>query len=244
MMRRQLAELFGALVAVVSLACGEYARTNPYDPNIPVEIDITGPDTIFSYAGLAQYSARSIPAFPDTAVQWGSSDSIALPPAGPGTFKALSTPLYPATVTILVSALIGHVDTTKTIFPKQFPVIVPDIVWRHKTNKDVVLTQRVVRIQLRCPDTHACDPLSAGGQWSVWVDGFDALGHQIVALTSATANPATGTPIATFVSRDTTIASVSPVGIRAVTVTARKAGTTWIVATRGTLLDSLSLVVQ
>jgi hypothetical protein len=108
----------------------------------------------------------------------------------------------------------------------------------------VYQTQRVTRIQLRCPDTHACDTVSTGGGWSVWVDGFDALNERIYALTSATANPATGTVIATFAVRDTTIASVSPVGIRAANVTALKSGTTWIVGTRGTLLDSLQLVVQ
>ena len=54
----------------------------------------------------------------------------------------------------------------------------------------------------------------------------------------------TGTPMATFTSRDTTVASVTPVGIRAATVTARKSGTTWIVATRNSLLDSLQLTVR
>jgi hypothetical protein len=78
----------------------------------------------------------------------------------------------------------------------------------------------------------------------VWVDGFDALNRQIYALTSATANPPGSPPIATFVSRDTTIAAVSPVNIRAANVTARKTGTTWIIAIRGALLDSLQLVVQ
>jgi len=65
-----------------------------------------------------------------------------------------------------------------------------------------------------------------------------------VALTAATTNPLTGTPVATFVSRDTTVASVLLIGIRAATVTARKTGTTWIVATRGSLFDSLALVVR
>ena len=101
-----------------------------------------------------------------------------------------------------------------------------------------------MRIQLRCPDTHACATLAAGGAWSVWADGFDAQNQQIVALHSSVANPTSGTPVAIFLVRDTTVASFAAVGIRAAMVTARKSGTTWIVGTRGPLLDSLQLVVQ
>jgi hypothetical protein len=97
---------------------------------------------------------------------------------------------------------------------------------------------------LRCPDTHSCAPVAVGGTLAVWVDGTDAIGHQIVALTSSVANPASGTPVATFVVRDPSIASFVPTGIRVATVTALKSGTTWIVATRGALLDSLKLTVQ
>jgi hypothetical protein len=139
-----------------------------------------------------------------------------------------------------VKATIGTIDTT---LGRDYQAV-QTTVWRHEGSKSVVVTQRVVRIQLRCPDTHACDTLSAGAAWSVWANGYDALGQPIFALVSSTANPATGTPIATFVARDTTIASVAPVGIRAATVTARKTGSTWIVATRGPLLDSLQLVVR
>jgi hypothetical protein len=78
----------------------------------------------------------------------------------------------------------------------------------------------------------------------VWVVGFDALGRQIYALTSSTANPAGATPVALFTSRDTTIAAVVPVKIRAATVTAKKTGSTWIVATRGALTDSVRVVVR
>ena len=81
----------------------------------------------------------------------------------------------------------------------------------------------------------------------MWADGFDSLDHKVVALTGINANPpaSAGTPVfATFAVRDATIASVSPVGIRVATVTALKSGTTWIVGSRGALLDSLQLVVR
>jgi hypothetical protein len=164
-------------------------------------------------------------------------------------------PLYPEVRTVGVTALLGQEDTTISVScgtpvpgqvcdPATGIITIHTYVWRHRGSKNVAITQRVTRIQLRCPDTHACDTVSVGGTWSVWVDGFDARNRQIVALTSATANPPTGPAIATFVARDTSVATVSPLGIRAASVTARKAGTTWIVATRDSLRDSLQLVAR
>jgi hypothetical protein len=261
--RRGLA-LTGTAVLIMALACGDpYQHTNPYDPLAPVEIAITGPDTLFSLGELGLYVARITPSFPDTAVQWAADTvtifagdssyvldgSLFLAAGSMGLFQSINPPLEPATLTVAVEALIGQIDTTVSRIlpppaPQDVPVTIRTVKYRHSGFKSVVITQRVTRIQLRCPDTHACNTLSAGAAWSVWADGFDALGRQIVALTSSTANPAVGTPLATYVSRDTTIASVSPVGIRAATVTARKSGTTWIVATRNSLLDSLQLVVR
>ena len=248
---RRFVALFGATILVASFACGDpYLHTNPYDPVYSVSVTVTGPDSVFSYLEIAHFGAVIVPAFPDTAVRFDSSDSLSFMPVGAASFEAGPTippPLWPATKTVTVIAGIGGIDT---IVPQwnvacpTCPLTIRTHQYRHVGSKTVVLTQRVVRILLRCPDTHACDPLSAGGAWSVWVDGFDALNHEIVALTAATTNPLTGTPVATFVTRDTTVASVSPVGIRAANVTARKSGATWIVATRDVLLDSLRLVVR
>ena len=249
-MARRLAGLLGATLLVAFFACGDpYLHLNPYDPAHAVSVTVTGPDSLFSYAEIAYFGAVIVPAFPDTAVKFDSSDSLSFMPAGAASFEAGPTippPLWPATKTVTVFAGIGAIDTTYSQWNNACACIVTIRThwYRHVGSKMVVLTQRVVRILLRCPDTNACDPLSAGGAWSVWVDGLDALNHEIVALTAATSNPLTGTPVATFVSRDTTVASVSPVGIRAATVTARKTGTTWIVATRDVLLDSLRLVVR
>jgi hypothetical protein len=247
---RRFAALSGAAILVAAFACGDpYTHTNPYDPLVPVTLNVTGPDTIFSYSETGQYNAQSVPAFPDSSFQFATSDSIAFPASGRGTFVSRTPPLYPATQTVRVMAMLGQIDTVRDDTPLDRPVVValPSLAWRHSGAKNVVLTQRVVHIQLRCPADHACDTLSAGAVWTVWADGFDALNFRVVALTGVNANPAVSaaTPVfATFAARDTTIASVAPVGIRAATVTARKPGTTWIVATRGSLLDSLALVVK
>ncbi|MGH7653283.1 MAG: hypothetical protein ACREN6_01345 [Gemmatimonadaceae bacterium] len=245
---------------VVATACGDpYAATNPYDPATPVAFTITGPDTLFSLGEQGHYTVQTNPALPDTAFKWavdtativrpGVGETVVdgatiLSPGGSGSFTSLAPPLEPATVTVAIEALVGSVDTTESRFIGNQTVIVQTTVPRHIGYKSVVLMQRLTRIQLRCPATHACDTLSAGGTWSVWVDGFDALNRQIVALTGPLANPLTGTPVVTYVVRDTTIALASPVGIRVANVSALKSGTTWIVATRGALRDSLQLVVQ
>jgi len=239
------AHLIGAALLVAFVACGDpYQHTNPYDPLASVGITVSGPDTLFSYTELGQFSAQIVPAFSDTAVRFAVSDSIVFVPTGNGSFVSMAPPLYPAARTVSVMALVGQVDTTISIDINGVPVTVQTYVWRHVGSKNVSLTQRVTVIQLRCPDTHLCGTLAVGGIWSVWVDGFDALGQLIVALHSSVANPDTGTVVATFVSRDTTIATVAPVGVRAANVTARKTGTTWVVATRGALLDSLQLTVH
>jgi hypothetical protein len=236
----RLVPLLAAIALATLFACGDpYLHNNPYDPSDSVAITIAGPDTLFSYSELAQFTAQIVPAFPDSAVQWTTNDSAAFPPTGPATFRSNAPPLEPATSTVVVSARLGSIDTTV----RQGTITVRTYAWRHVASKNVVLTQRVVRVQLRCPDTHACDTLAIGGTASVWADGFDALNHKIVSLTSATANPATGTAVATFAVRDPSVATVAPVGIRAATVTARSTGTTWIVATRGSLTESLAIIV-
>jgi hypothetical protein len=232
-------------VLVAAVACGDpYVRTNPYDNLVPVTITISGPDTIYNYRQQGHFAATSVPAFPDSAFQFSSSDTFSFAPAGPGNWIAIGTPLYPKVGAVTLFAGVGAIDTQPRDAGNVSGPAPHVTAWRHQTSKIVYLTQRVVRILLRCPDVHSCDPVSAGSTWSVWVDGFDATNQKIASLFSATANPATGTAIATFASRDSTIATVVPVGIRAATVTARKSGATWIVATRDTLRDSLKLVVR
>ena len=240
--------------------CGDpYLHLNPYDPDYPVDIAITGPDTLYSLAEFAQYSVQTTPAFPDTAIVWAADTvtifqddtsyvtdgSVYLIAGQNGQFQSIKPPLEPGTIPISVEALIGHIDTNvDRCTPQAGCGAVKTVQYRHSGFKRVILMQRLTRIQLRCPDAHACAPFSVGATGTVFVDGFDALGHQIVALTSATLNPDTGAVVASYVSRDPTIASVAPVGIRAATVTARKVGTTWIVAIRKSVLDSLQVVVQ
>ncbi len=258
-----------AFVGIVAfVACGDpYVRTNPYDASVPISYTFSGPDTLFSLGEVGQYRVLTMPAFPDSAFIWVVDTAQPLPfgvdgdttvdgtkyvsNASNGTIQVRDLPLEPASTTIGLHADIGTIDTMFSILLPGVTVggyeqfeFVKGTLARHIGTKLIVLMQRVTRIQLRCPDTHACDTLSVGGTWSVWVDGFDALNRQIASLTSSTANPTSGPPVVTYTVRDTTIARSAPVGIRATTVSALKSGTTWVVASRGALLDSLQLVVR
>jgi hypothetical protein len=232
----------GAIAAIVMVACGDpYVHTNPYDPAVEVTVTVSGPDSLFSYTELAHYSATVVPAFPDSSVQFASSDTFAFRPSGYATYEAgplTAPPIWPQTRTVVVSAGVGAVDTSGQGIG-EFVTL-----WRHSGYKVVVLTQRIVSLAIRCPDTHACDPMPVGGSWSVWADARDALGHGITSLLNAASNPSSGTPIATYVVRDPTVASLTPLGVRVASVTALKTGSTWIVASRDSLRDSLQLIVH
>ena len=242
-MRSPAIGLAGAIVLTAAIACGDpYRHTNPYDPMTDVVVQLVGPDSVFSVGAFAQYTLQSTPPFLGGDAVWSSS-SYDFRNAAPGQFQLWTPPLWPTTEAIELSVAVGRYDTTTTT-GGSVPVAKEVTMYRRTFTRTVVVSQRLTRLVLRCPSTHACDTLSAGGAWTVGVDGFDALDGQIVGLTNPAVNPATGTAIAAFVSRDTTVASVAPVGIRGASVTARKTGVTWIVALRDNLRDSLKLVVR
>ena len=242
---RRATMVFAGVALMLSIACGEpLARTNPYDPNVPVTIIIEGPDTIFNSFETVAYPARTDPAglFSDTSFQYQSGNTQLLT-VSQGGFLVVSTPLYPAAAAVTVTVGLGAFDTIPQAITQNGPP--PHVVaYRHFATKTIYLSQRIKNIKLRCPDTHTCDPLAVGGAVSVWVDPTDSLGHQIQAYFSPVANSTTPTALVTYSVRDPSIASVVPLGTRVGTVTALKPGTTWIIGTRGTLVDSVQLVVH
>jgi hypothetical protein len=220
-------------VALTGFAgCSDLTHTNPFDPASDITVTMAGPDTLFSIGQLGQYVVQSVPSFTDPTALWSASDARVLRIDGVGSFEVLGAPLYPQTESVQLSLSIG------------LYYLPHGSMYRRSFSRSVVVTQRLVSIKLRCPGTHACDAIAVGSAWSVWADGTDALGSQISGLADPAFNPATGTPIATFVVRDTTIATAAPIGVRVATVLAKNHGTTWIVASRGALLDSLRLTVR
>ncbi len=231
---RLFALLSASALLVVAVACIDLQRTNPFDPETPITYTIE-PETLFSVGGAIRFSFVSQPPLVDTLANWlGGNADLEAPhiTGGGGVFISNGAPLWPKTETVPMLVRVGRVDEKHdTFYRRAFP-------------GSVVITQRLVRIQARCPDSHACDTISVGGTGSVFVDGFDALGSGISGLIYPSANPLTIAPIATFIVRDSTIAIVSPVGMRAAVATARKSGSTWVVVQRDSLRDSLRIVVR
>lgn len=219
-------------LAAAAPSCGDFKHTNPFDPATPIEVTILGPDTLWNASEFAQYSFQSVPAITDTTAEWGSRSSDLRGDLSGG-YLVFTPPLYPETETVNVFVDIGKYEAMGGV-----------AAWRREFSKPVVVTQRLVRIQLRCPDAHACDTLSVGDAWTVWLDGFDSLGSRPTGMVGPTDDPGTGPALGTFVSTDAAIAKVVPSGLRAAIITALKSGTAWVVASRGALRDSLQLVVR
>ena len=170
--------LAAAGVLALLSSCGDpYGATNPYDPDYPVTFTITGPDTVFSLGETAQFTVSTVPVFPDTAFRWtvdtvtivkeGVGDTVVdgatiFPPDAAGAFTSIAPPLYPQTANITIAALIGSVDTTLQRYIDTTYVTIRAIEPRHVGYKTVVVTQRLTRIALRCPNTHTCAPLAGG----------------------------------------------------------------------------------
>src|ERR1019366_6293541 len=154
---RRFVSVLATVILMASFACGDpYRHTNPYDPAVPVTITVLGPDSLFSYTEQAHFTAQIVPAFPDTAVQFSSSDNGQFQLVGAGTFEAgprVGPPLWPATSTVTVTAGIGAFDTLRSDAGLAGPAPM-DTAWRHIGSKTVVITQRVVGMLVRCPDTH------------------------------------------------------------------------------------------
>jgi hypothetical protein len=231
----------GTVLLATGLACGDpYQHTNPYDPAVSVAITIVGPDTLFSAFEGGLYTAQTSPAFLDTALHWSVSGGAV---GHTTTFVAPPPPLWPATSTATISVMIGAIDTLKSGSGATAGPIVPVQFYRHTAQKTVIITQRITHVRLRCPDVSACDTLSVGGTSTVYADALDALDQPLYYPPGMGGNSPGGPAQANFAVRDATIATATS-GTRASTVSALKSGTTWIIAARGSLLDSLQLVVR
>jgi hypothetical protein len=137
----RLVALISVMFLVTFFACGDpYLHNNPYDPATSVEFSISGPDSLFSLQQVGQYIAQISPVMPDTAVQWYSTNTGVLTPAGSGGafVEQYGAPVWPATATVRVYAGVGAIDS----LGGGGRLAVPVTVYRHLAFKDVVVTQR------------------------------------------------------------------------------------------------------
>ena len=206
-----------AFVAVsLSLACGEYAHSNPYDPDTDTQITIAGPDTIWSIGELAEFTATvSPPVSGGRGIVWdaiGNADGFVVltPGIGIGKFRA---------------AHVGAASVSATV-------------GRHVASKRVVVRQRPARVELFCPDLCTALTMTAiGSTRELLVGQYDALGTGLH-FTQARAD-------VTYASREPGIVGIvpgtgSPTGV---TIRAVATGTTYVTAQLGSWIDSVRVTV-
>jgi hypothetical protein len=157
---------------------------------------------------------------------------------GTGLLYSAGAPLWPKTDTVPITIGIG-LHYLKYDFS-----VTHSYDYTRTITGSVIITQRLVRIRARCAGALPCDSLPAGAATSIFVDGFDALGSGLSGLPDSTTNPLTASPVFVFTVRDTAIATAAPVGMRAAMVTARRVGSTWMIAQRDSLRDSLRITVR
>lgn len=145
-----LRRLAPALLAAATLACGEYARTNPYDPEAKVTFTIVGPDTAWSLLQTLEFTATVSPTLPGLEVEWASDDPTLLASRGNGTYQTTGT----GVTTVIVR------------------------VGRHEGTHTVTIRQRPEQVFFRCVVPPCAARLTTIGQVrSITVDQFDRLGE-------------------------------------------------------------------
>lgn len=224
-------------ILVLAVACIDFRHTNPFDPGVPVTVTIF-PETLYSVArDLVHFTFATVPSLTDPDAIWSASANDLFASGSAGDLDSEGAPLWPQTETVPITIGIGRYAVNSTLVTHSYD-------YTRSINGSVVITQRLVRIRTRCAGPPACDSAPAGATTAVFVDGVDALGSGLSGLADSTTNPLTASPIFVFTVRDTTIATAAPVGMRAATVTARRVGSTWIVAQRDSLRDSLRITVR
>lgn len=166
--RMQRMPFVAGLLGALSLAgCGDFAHTNPLDREVSVAVEVTGPDSVFSYRDTVVFVAHTLPSYAPERVVWSSSGSLNLVPIGNGAFYVSSA--QPASV--VSGALRVEVDGRAAAHVLTF------------VHRATSMKVSVCGSQSRTP---AMDAL--GRQVPLCVQGFDARGYPA---------PVEGTPIVT-----------------------------------------------
>lgn len=173
--RTILRRLAPALVAAAAtVACGEYARTNPYDPETKVTFTIVGPDTAWSLLQTLEFTASVSPSLPGLQVEWASDDPTLLASRGGGTYQTTGT----GVTTVVVR------------------------VGRHEGTHTVTIRQRPEQVFFRCAGGVCTARVATGQVRSIAVDQFDRLGEPMQAgqtlgtVSYVIRNPAVATIVA------------------------------------------------
>lgn len=107
--------LVAAMLATMSASdCGEFARTNPFDPAVPVTVKITGPDSAFGQFDTLHFAFSTDPVYDHRLVEWQLSGLQRLD--NDGTYRVGPIENYTIRpVTLTVSVRVDSRTATKTV---------------------------------------------------------------------------------------------------------------------------------
>jgi hypothetical protein len=202
-------------LAAYTLACVDLAHTNPYDPETPFDVQVSGPDSAFSFQQIIPFSFTSDPEWSGP-VQWKTSNDKLLHSFGDGRFAVVGFAAPPNDTASVVVLLGTHTATHR-----------------------VVVTQKVAGFSFACPVRDApCQFPRGAGNAVVNFEGHDANGFRMVGPYSvqvASTQPGV-LRIDQFVA--------APAGTYSVAVSPLTVGTCYFIAISGGKRDSVFVTVR
>ena len=146
-------ELVALGLAAAALGCLDLAHTNPFDPATPVAVQVTGPDSAYSFQQIIPFSFTSDPEWAGV-VQWKTSNEKLLHSYGDGRFGVVGFAAPPNDSASVVVLLGTHAATHR-----------------------VVVAQKVAGFTFTCPFRDApCQFPRGAGNAVVDFEGHDANG--------------------------------------------------------------------
>jgi hypothetical protein len=207
--------LVALALAAVALGCLDLAHTNPFDPATPVAVQVTGPDSAYSFQQIIPFSFTSDPDWAGV-VQWKTSNEKLLHSFGDGRFGVVGFAAPPHDTASVVVLLGTHAATHR-----------------------VVVTQKVAGFTFTCPFRDApCQFPRGAGNAVVNFEGHDANGFRMVGPYSV--QVASSQPSVLRV--DQFVAA--PLGSYSVAVSPLTVGTCYFIASSGGLRDSVLVNVR
>jgi hypothetical protein len=102
------------MAMLLANSCGDFVRTNPFDPAVPVTLTLSGPDSTFAQFDTVRFTVTTDPAYDHDPPDWQLSGLLRLDDNG--TYQVRQIELYggkPVQATIAVK--IGPRIATKTV---------------------------------------------------------------------------------------------------------------------------------
>lgn len=192
-----------AIAACAALACGDLPHANPYDPDSPMRVSVTGPDSSRSIGDTLEFKLTTRPVWTGKPPVWSELGAPNSYGAAPGNLVSLGNGRF-----------LVHYASPVPLLDR-----ISVVVGGHVVSRSVWLAQDIVAV--RFPGYAPGDTIHE-----------DVLTGTIEGAYSMDARGNTGLP-ATVVSRDSSVVAVVKAGL-----VPRGLGSTWLVATFGSFVDS------